>query len=109
VLLFLPYQHLEARVLSAVHAAGHPITLAQARVFARVDAAGSRLTTLARSAQVAKQTAGYLVDQLEEEAGSGSTLLSSNSVTTRGRRAHSSPGTRLRSHSSLRPRTGRRT
>jgi len=67
VLLFLPYRHLEDRVLAAVHAAGHPITLAQARVFARVDAGGSRLTRLARSAQVTKQTAGYLVDQLEEQ------------------------------------------
>lgn len=67
ILLFLPYRHLEDRVLAAVQAAGHPITLAQARVFARVDAGGSRLTTLARSAQVTKQTAGYLVDQLEEQ------------------------------------------
>ena len=65
VLLFLPYRHLEDRVLAAVRAAGHPITLAQARVFQRVDPGGSRLTTLARSAQVTKQTAGHLVDQLE--------------------------------------------
>ncbi len=65
VLLFLPYRHLEDRVLAAVQAAGHPITLAQARVFQRVDQAGSRLTTLARAAQVTKQTAAYLVDQLE--------------------------------------------
>lgn len=67
VLLFLPYRHLEDRVLAAVQAAGHPITLAQARVFERVDANGSRLTALARAAQVTKQTAGYLVDQLEEQ------------------------------------------
>lgn len=65
VLLFLPYRHLEDRVLAAVRAAGHPITLAQARVFQRVDPGGSRLTTLARSAQVTKQTAGHLVDELE--------------------------------------------
>jgi len=62
VLLFLPYRHLGDRVLAAVRAAGHPITLAQARVFQRVDPGGSRLTTLARSAQVTKQTAGHLVD-----------------------------------------------
>jgi DNA-binding MarR family transcriptional regulator len=66
VLLFIPYRYLEDRVLAAVHAAGHPITLAQARIFQRVDADGSRLTRLAQAAQVTKQTAGYLVDQLEE-------------------------------------------
>lgn len=64
VLLFLPYRHMEQRILDAVVAAGHPVTLAQARVFQRVDAGGSRLTDLAAAAQVTKQTAGFLVDQL---------------------------------------------
>ncbi|MGI8459645.1 MAG: MarR family winged helix-turn-helix transcriptional regulator [Propionibacteriaceae bacterium] len=64
VLLFLPYRHLEQEVLAAVRAAGHPITLAQARIFQRVDHTGSRLTTLAASSQVSKQTAGVLVDEL---------------------------------------------
>lgn len=64
VLLFLPYRHLEQRVLAAVAAAGYPVTLAQARVFQRVDPDGSRLTDLAAAAQVTKQTAGFLVDQL---------------------------------------------
>ncbi len=64
VLLFLPYRHLEQRVLDAVVAAGYPVTLAQARVFQRVDPGGSRLTDLAAAAQVTKQTAGFLVDQL---------------------------------------------
>ena len=64
VLLFLPYRHLEQRVLDAVVAAGYPVTLAQARVFQRVGADGSRLTDLAAAAQVTKQTAGFLVDQL---------------------------------------------
>lgn len=32
----------------------------------RVDADGSRLTDLAEAAQVTKQTAGFLVDQLEK-------------------------------------------
>ena len=64
VLLFLPYRHLEQRVLAAVHAAGHPISLAQARLFQRVDHAGSRLTWLAESAQLTKQSAGFLVDEL---------------------------------------------
>ena len=65
VLLFLPYRHLEQRVLAAVAAAGHSITLAQARLFQRVDHAGSRLGALATSAQLSKQAAGFLVDQLE--------------------------------------------
>src|SRR5689334_20298315 len=57
---------MEQRILDAVVAAGHPITLAQARVFQRLDPEGSRLTQLAASAQVTKQTAGFFVDQLEE-------------------------------------------
>ncbi len=65
VLMFLPYRHMEQRVLAAVVAAGHPISLAQARLFQRVDHQGSRLTQLAEAAQVTKQTAGFLVDQLE--------------------------------------------
>ena len=65
VLLFLPYRHMEQRILEAVAAAGHPITLPQARLFQRVDREGSRLTRLAESAQVSKQAAKFLVDQLE--------------------------------------------
>jgi DNA-binding MarR family transcriptional regulator len=66
VLLFLPYRHLEQRILESVVAAGYPITLAQARVFQRIDPEGSRLTDLAAAAQVTKQTAGVLVDHLIE-------------------------------------------
>ena len=66
VLLFVPYRHMEQRILAAVTAAGHPVTLAQARVFQRIDPGGSRLTDLAAAAQVTKQTAGFLVDQLEQ-------------------------------------------
>lgn len=65
VLMFIPYRHLERSVLEVVVAAGHPITLAQARIFQRVDPAGIRLTTLAESAQVTKQTAGTTIDELE--------------------------------------------
>ena len=65
VLLFIPYRHMEQRILDAVVAAGHPITLAQARLFQRVDPRGSRLTTLAAAAQTTKQAAKFLVDQLE--------------------------------------------
>jgi DNA-binding MarR family transcriptional regulator len=66
VLLFIPYRAMENAVLAALAAAGFDdITLAQARVFQRIDPDGSRLTDLATAAQVSKQTAGFLVDQLE--------------------------------------------
>ncbi|WP_343994487.1 MarR family winged helix-turn-helix transcriptional regulator, partial [Terrabacter terrae] len=66
VLLFIPGRHLEQRILEAVHEAGYPITLAQARIAQRIDDGGSRLTRLAEASQVTKPTAGYLVDQLEK-------------------------------------------
>ena len=66
VLLFVAYRAMESRVLDAVAAAGFDdITLAQARVFQRIGPAGTRLSELAAAAQVTKQTAGFLVDQLE--------------------------------------------
>jgi DNA-binding MarR family transcriptional regulator len=40
-------------------------TAAQGRVFARIDPDGTRLTDLAERALITKQTAGFLVDQLE--------------------------------------------
>ena len=64
VLLFIPYRHLEQRVLAAVAADGFDLTLAQARLLQRLDRQGSRLTALARAAQVSKQAAGFLVDEL---------------------------------------------
>ena len=65
VLLFIPYRHLEQRVLAAVTAGGYDISLAQARLFQRLDRNGSRLTDLAQAAQVSKQAAGFLIDDLE--------------------------------------------
>ena len=66
LLLFIPYRALENRVFAALAAAGFDdITAAQARVFQRIGPHGSRLTELAQAAQVTKQTAGFLVDQLE--------------------------------------------
>jgi DNA-binding MarR family transcriptional regulator len=41
------------------------VTPAQARVFQRIAPGGSRLTDLAEQAQITKQSAGFLVDQLE--------------------------------------------
>jgi DNA-binding MarR family transcriptional regulator len=65
LLLFYPYRALESRVLAALAAAGFEITLAQARLLQRVAQDGSRLTDLAAQAQVTKQTAGAVIDQLE--------------------------------------------
>jgi DNA-binding MarR family transcriptional regulator len=65
LLLFYPYRALESRVLAALATAGFEITLAQARLLQRVAPGGSRLTDLAAQAQVTKQTAGALVDELQ--------------------------------------------
>jgi DNA-binding MarR family transcriptional regulator len=66
LLLYLPYRFLENRVFTALAQAGYgDVTPAQARIFQRIGPAGTRLTELAEAAQVTKQTAGFLVDQLE--------------------------------------------
>jgi DNA-binding MarR family transcriptional regulator len=66
LLLFIPYRAMEKAVLDALAAAGFDdITLAQARVFQRIDQDGSRVTDLAEAALLTKQTVGFLVDQLE--------------------------------------------
>jgi DNA-binding MarR family transcriptional regulator len=66
VLLFIPYRHMETRILQAIKDAGFDdITLAQARIFQRVAPGGSRLTDLAEQAQMTKQSAAGLVDELE--------------------------------------------
>lgn len=65
VLLYLPYRAMELRVFQALAAAGFELTPAQARVFQRIAPGGSRLTDLAEQALITKQSAGFLVDQLE--------------------------------------------
>ena len=66
VLLFLPYRAMETRVFEGLAAAGFAdLTPAQARVFQRIAPDGSRLTDLAAQAAITKQSAGFLVDQLE--------------------------------------------
>jgi DNA-binding MarR family transcriptional regulator len=66
LLLFIPYRAMEKRVFEALAAAGYDdFTPAQARVFQRIAPGGSRLTDLAEQAQITKQSAGFLVDQLE--------------------------------------------
>jgi DNA-binding MarR family transcriptional regulator len=66
LLLFIPYRAMENRVFAALAEAGFDdFTPAQARVMQRIGPHGTRLTELAEAAQVTKQTAGFLVDQLE--------------------------------------------
>lgn len=66
LLLFIPYRALEERVYAAVLAAGFSdLSLAQARIFQRIEVEGSRITTLADQAYVTKQTASALVQTLE--------------------------------------------
>jgi DNA-binding MarR family transcriptional regulator len=66
LLMFVAYRAMDSRVIDALNAAGYEVTLAQAKVFQRIGAEGSRLTELAEQARVTKQTAGFLVDQLEQ-------------------------------------------
>jgi DNA-binding MarR family transcriptional regulator len=66
LLCYIAYRAMEVRVLEAVAAAGFDdITQAQARVFARIGPKGTRVTDLAEQGRITKQTAGFLVDQLE--------------------------------------------
>ena len=66
LLCFIVYRAMEARVMEAVAAAGFDdVTAAQKRMFARIDPGGTKVTDLAERALITKQTAGFLVDQLE--------------------------------------------
>src|SRR5919112_6440625 len=66
ILLFVANRALEHRAFDAVIAAGiTDITLAQARIAARIGPHGTRVSDLAEQARVTKQSAGFLVDQLE--------------------------------------------
>jgi DNA-binding MarR family transcriptional regulator len=66
ILLFVAYRALEQRAHDALVAAGiTDITLAQARIAARIGPHGTRVSELAEQARVTKQSAGFLVEQLE--------------------------------------------
>jgi DNA-binding MarR family transcriptional regulator len=66
LLMFVAHRAAESQVLDAVRAAGFDdVTLAQCRIAQRLSRDGIRLTDLAEQAQVTKQTAGALVDELE--------------------------------------------
>lgn len=66
LLCFIVHRAMEDRVLDDLAAAGYDdITVAQARVLARVGATGTRVTDLAELARVAKQTVTFMINQLE--------------------------------------------
>jgi DNA-binding MarR family transcriptional regulator len=66
LLCYYPARAMEFRVFAALADAGFTdLTIAQGRVAARIGPAGTRVTELAEQAGITKQTAGYLVDQLE--------------------------------------------
>jgi DNA-binding MarR family transcriptional regulator len=66
ILLFVANRALEQRAFDAVVAAGFTdITPAQARVAARIGPNGSRVSDLAEQARITKQSAAFLVEQLE--------------------------------------------
>ncbi len=66
VLMFVAHRAMEQRILAAIREGGYAeATMAQGRLFARIGDEGTRLTDLAEMAQVTKQTASFLVDQLE--------------------------------------------
>ncbi|WP_292670813.1 MarR family transcriptional regulator [Nocardioides sp.] len=65
LLLFIPYRAMESAVLDELRAQGHDLPISQARVFQRIGPQGTRMSDLARAAQVSKQTLGSIVDQLE--------------------------------------------
>ncbi|MHA3834960.1 MarR family winged helix-turn-helix transcriptional regulator [Terrabacter sp. AAH1] len=66
VLLFIAARAMESANMEGLARAGFTdMTLAQARIAARVEPGGSRVSQLAEAAQVTKQTAAFLVEQLE--------------------------------------------
>lgn len=67
LLMFIAYRYAENRIMQEMVEAGYDdLTLAQARVFARLGPDGARLGELAEQAQITKQSAQFLVDHLEQ-------------------------------------------
>ncbi len=66
LLMYIAARSLEARAYDAVVAAGaDDLTPTQARLMAQIDPGGTRVVTLAARARTTKQSAAFLVDQLE--------------------------------------------
>lgn len=67
LLMFISSRHAEERIVEHLRAHGFDdLTLAQGRLAARIGEGGTRVTELAEQAQITKQTAGFLVNQLEQ-------------------------------------------
>lgn len=65
-LLFIAHRAAETQIFQALRAAGFDdLTVAQCRIVQRLSPNGIRVTELAEQAQVTKQTAGALIDELE--------------------------------------------
>jgi DNA-binding MarR family transcriptional regulator len=65
LLMFVAHRAAEQQVFETLQAAGFDdLTVAQCRIAQRLSPDGIRLTDLAEQAQVTKQTAGALVDEL---------------------------------------------
>src|SRR3954464_740355 len=66
LLMFIAARAAADRIFRAVQDAGFDdVTIAQSRLMMGIDTEGTRLSTLAERAQIAKQTATALVDKLE--------------------------------------------
>ena len=66
-LMLIAYRAMDDHVIRSMQEAGFEVTVAQARIAQRIAEHGSRLTDLAKQAQVTKQTASLLVTALEGE------------------------------------------
>ena len=66
LLLFIPYRAMETAVLAELARHGHHLSIAQARVFQRLDPDGIRPSELTEATQLTKQTLGSILDQLEK-------------------------------------------
>lgn len=65
-LLLAAHRAAESQIMGTLRAAGFDdLTVAQCRLIQRLPTKGIRITDLAEQAQVTKQTAGALIDELE--------------------------------------------
>ncbi|GGK60295.1 MarR family winged helix-turn-helix transcriptional regulator [Ornithinimicrobium pekingense] len=64
-LMLISYRAMDERIVGTLQRDGYEVTVAQARIAQRLAPEGSRLTDLARQAQVTKQTASLVVAGLE--------------------------------------------
>lgn len=65
LLMLISQRYAEQRIMAALAQDGFDVTIAQGRVAAQMDPHGIRLTELAERAGITKQSAGFLVDQLQ--------------------------------------------